>query len=157
MEILSDDTINWLQETFFERQVSREEFEELTKAEELHQVVDNYNWDEGPELLQWIIESPLCDKGTALLIFWRANPVYHTQYSEDPKNWNSGGYQLVQAVLKKWQENGFSQGIIAYDPEKDYAAETDEEERGAWSIPADMRNATPGEPWPDYDELYPYI
>lgn len=154
METLSLDRILWLEEHFFERQVERDDFDQLKTSEELHRVVENYNWDEGLQVMHWVLESPLCDKGTALLMFWRADPVYETQFSEDPKDWRSAGYQLVQKILEMWQNNQFSEGLISYDPVHDYAADTDAEGHGAWEIPADMRQPTKGEKWPDYNEMY---
>lgn len=154
MEILSMDKILWLEELFFEREVSREEFEQLKTAEELHRVVEQYNWGEGRKLMQWVIESPLCDKGTALLVFWRNGPIFYTKFSEDPKGWMSDGYKLAMQILDLWENNHFSEGLISYDPIKDFAAETDEESQGAWEIPQSMRLATKGDEWPNYTEMY---
>src|SRR5712691_6236599 len=44
--------------------------------DEWHQVAWNWNWDSGVEALQWIIRQPMCDRGTALLVYWMGGPRY---------------------------------------------------------------------------------
>ncbi len=46
-------------------------FDSLTSAEQYY-LASIYNWDDGVIVLKWIIESPICDKGTAMKIFWMA-------------------------------------------------------------------------------------
>ncbi len=45
----------------------------LKSKEELHVVAANYHWDGSEQLqsLYAIIDHPLCDAGTALLLFWK--------------------------------------------------------------------------------------
>ena len=42
-----------------------------------------YNWDDGVKVLQWIIDSDKCDKGTAIRIFWMAEPDYYFDYNSE--------------------------------------------------------------------------
>ena len=42
-------------------------FEKLNSADQYY-LAENYNWDNGVEILKWIIESEKCDKGTAFSI-----------------------------------------------------------------------------------------
>ena len=39
-------------------------FETLNSTDQYY-LAENYNWDDGVEILKWIIESKKCDKGTA--------------------------------------------------------------------------------------------
>lgn len=43
---------------------------------QLHEIADQWNWDDGLEELHLIIEHPACALGTALLIYWRGHPHY---------------------------------------------------------------------------------
>ncbi|MGN6211121.1 DUF4274 domain-containing protein [Parafilimonas sp.] len=36
---------------------------------EYHYITSIYNWDDGTEVLSWIINSSLCDSATAKMIF----------------------------------------------------------------------------------------
>lgn len=45
-----------------------EVFKKLNSTDQYF-LAENYNWDDGVEVLSWIINSPICDKGTAILIF----------------------------------------------------------------------------------------
>src|SRR5689334_7803455 len=42
----------------------------------LHLVASAYNWDDGFEIPFAILRSPLCDFGTALMLFWHAEPTH---------------------------------------------------------------------------------
>jgi hypothetical protein len=41
---------------------------------ELHYFAMNYNWDDGEDALRAVIDHPLCDMGTASMIYWSAQP-----------------------------------------------------------------------------------
>ena len=56
-------------------------FEKLNTTDQYY-LAENYNWDDGVEILKWIIESKKCDKGTASLIFWTSEPDYYFEKSE---------------------------------------------------------------------------
>jgi hypothetical protein len=45
--------------------------------EELHQFAGNYNCDCGAEGLRRVIRHPHCDRGTALMVFWRLGPGWY--------------------------------------------------------------------------------
>src|SRR6478735_2078171 len=57
-------------------------FKKLNSTDQFY-LAQNYNWDDGVEVLKWIIESKKCDKGTASLIFWSAEPDYYFEKSHD--------------------------------------------------------------------------
>jgi len=55
-----------------------EEITALTNSVELHQFAWNYNWgDDNWVYLNWIVRNPLCDKGTALLLYWKHVPRWY--------------------------------------------------------------------------------
>ncbi len=49
-----------------------------TKA--LHHKAQRYNWDDGLQNLEEILENRACDHGTALLIYWMGGPGYFRRY-----------------------------------------------------------------------------
>lgn len=58
----------------------RQKFEQLVHPAELHYLASIYNWDDGNTVPLWIVESPLCSKATAILVFWLTTPDYYRQY-----------------------------------------------------------------------------
>ena len=61
---------------------SREFFASVTDPEELHIFAGLYNWDGGVEDLQRVARHPLCDLGTALLVYWLGQPGFDLRYSD---------------------------------------------------------------------------
>ncbi|MBO2011415.1 DUF4274 domain-containing protein [Hymenobacter negativus] len=71
---ISQERANFLEANFFqfsfeEREPDRTLFDTITSPTELHYMAHIYNWDDGPEVLGWIIDSPYCDRGTSAMIF----------------------------------------------------------------------------------------
>ena len=150
---VSDDRLALLQANFFEfsfegRQPDRAVFDTIVNPVEYHLIAGNYNWDDGAEVLTWIIESPLCDKGTALMIFWRAQPDFYTQFlSVEEADYEAEVYQLVRAIMSKWEAGFYQTSHIAYDPTADpmagdIAAHHPKEK---WSIPTYLKQPIVGE------------
>lgn len=57
-------------------------FNELSSAEQYY-LASIYNWDDGITILNWIIDSTKCDKGTAIMIFWMSEPDYYFDHAEE--------------------------------------------------------------------------
>ncbi len=102
---------------------TREEFEKLTTAEELHYLALNHNWDCGVEVVQWIIESNLCSEATALMIFWLARPEYYTEYRWDakeiPQYLDIEVFDLIRTIVEKYKKGFYKKTSIAYNPKED--------------------------------------
>lgn len=49
--------------------------------EERHLLVLHWNWDDGQKEINWIIDQPDTDRGTALLIYWLISPRYLHQFA----------------------------------------------------------------------------
>ena len=74
-------------------------FKTLNSAEQYY-LADNYNWDDGPKVLQWIVDSSNCDKGTACLIFWRAEPDYYFDYTSNTVDeYEKDIWLLLQSII----------------------------------------------------------
>lgn len=128
---------------------------QLTSPEELHQLALNYNWDDGVETPAWIIKQPFCDRGTALLLFWRAapRPYYYAYANRDDVphsmiyEYDLSLYDLVQELEEKYLSDFFTHQNIAFNPANDYGTNWINEyldvERKK-EIPSIMFESTPG-------------
>src|SRR4051812_5920498 len=45
-----------------------------------HKFAIGFNWDFGTDVAQWIVDQPGCDRGTALHLYYAAQPGYYAQY-----------------------------------------------------------------------------
>ncbi len=171
MKILSKEKIEYIENNFFEMGhggYDIKAFETLTCSEELHQLAKKYNWDDGVQVMEWIIESPLCDKGTALLIYWHLDVGYYQKYScQDEANKIRRGevlvnysYRLLMNIQGKFLANHYRQEKIKFDPCNYLGSNLikerapDEEDPVKWDIPDAMKKATEGEDFPDYRVMY---
>jgi|SRR5215207_489196 len=71
-------------------------------APEWHGVAVNWNWDNGPEPLLWIVDQPGCDRATALTLFWMCDPYHHMDEGHHRYDPRGEGYQLVHRILGNW-------------------------------------------------------
>jgi len=121
-----------------------EKFKTLN-SEEQYFLADKYNWDDGTIVLDWIIDSPKCDKGTASLIFWRAEPDFYFDFTADTiVDYEKPVWTLLQKIIKKFRDNGFKNNKLKFDPigegyKTDWKTEFD-----IWEIPAELKVATKG-------------
>lgn len=58
----------------YETESITENLKQLESTQEIHEFATNYNWDYGIEPLKLILQHPLCDRGTALKIYWLGQP-----------------------------------------------------------------------------------
>lgn len=94
----------------------------FTRSEKLFVRTELYNWDNGHERLYQTLDSEHCDKATALMIYWRADPsFYYSRYSSEaevPEGWQLDGYKLMKEAEKRLLENNFPE-TIGYTPDED--------------------------------------
>src|SRR5262245_5361282 len=96
---LSDEEFDALTDADHER-VYDDFFATAEDSEELHIFADNFNWDcESGELKQ-LIQHPLCDLGTALLIYWRGQPGYYLRYAtkQEAEPYERKAYSLLRDI-----------------------------------------------------------
>lgn len=130
--------------------------QQITTPEELHQLAINYNWDDGIGIPDWIIRQPFCDRGTALLVFWRAAPrPYYGYANRDEVLKKQGGifddevdyYDLVKEIETRYLAGFYSQQNIAFDPNNDEGTIRTQiylEYEAKQELPPIMLIATPG-------------
>jgi hypothetical protein len=130
----------------------RDGIDTLQTAVELHQLAWNWNWDDLQDVPRQIIRHPLCDRGTALLIYWRAAPRWYYQFANRDEvaskhAWSLPHYDLVKEIEERYVAGGYSQGEIAFDPSNDegidWIAEYEDEE-SKQLIPDIMNEPSPG-------------
>ncbi len=109
MKKLTKNKIKFIVDNFYEKStIDYKKLEKLKSAEELHFLAKIYNWDFDLNVLRKIIQSPNCDKATALMIFWRACPEDILEFSnEEEAGYESESYNLIQEIIEKYLANKF--------------------------------------------------
>jgi len=95
-------------------------------AEELHAFVNVMNWDGGgADRLSRVLAHPLCDRGTALMIYWLARPRFYIKYGTRERVrdelWPSAldDYDLLCDIERRFAANDFATADIPFNPADD--------------------------------------
>ncbi|MCU8008923.1 MAG: DUF4274 domain-containing protein [Shewanella sp.] len=89
---------------------------DLQSMEELHFVAANLNWDnDDPDMVRAIIEHPLCDAGTALLLYWYGQGFYYST----PETLDTPFGQLFKTITDRFVARGYASYKIHFDPIKE--------------------------------------
>ena len=150
---LSQDQIDFIEENFFEYSFENEDelpdktlFDQLSHPAELFYLAHIYNWDDGTDVLQWIVDSPLCSKATASLIFWRSQPDYYRRYTlagDSNVALNDGEVlSLLHSIIQKYENDDFCSIAIAFDPEPELESLTAKDPK--WEVPEALFNKLEG-------------
>ena len=141
---------NFLDLSFQDQKPDRAVFDSITDPAELHYLTDIHNWDDGVEVLSWIIDSPYCDWGTAALIFWRSQPDFYTEYAQESEmSLADGTLSLLKRIMQNWERGFYVRQHVAYNHREDPAAEKDYGNNpwSKWQIPAYLIEPTKGKPY----------
>jgi hypothetical protein len=114
-------------------------FNQLTHPAELHYLADIYNWDDGVLVLKWILDSALCSRSTANLLFWRSAPDYYLQFDlsgDECPSHNMTGFFVIKKILEKYENNNFCDVKIQFSPTKEIEKILTKEQK--WKIPSGM-------------------
>ena len=147
---LSKQQTDFIKDNFFELSFSgqepdRKSFDKIETPAQLHYLANIYNWDDGAEVLDWIISSPRCDKGTALLLFWSAEPDYYTKFdNKSEADSDQEIYLLLRKIIANWQSGFYKQERFKFDSiaegyDVDYRYPDEK-----WMIPDEMKKPTSG-------------
>jgi hypothetical protein len=85
--------------------------------DEWHRWALAWNWDYGVELLEWIVAQPNCDKGTALDIYYAAQPDYFARFASVEEAAKASDPYLVAMMPKiceMWRDGAYP--TYAYRP-----------------------------------------
>lgn len=119
-------------------------FTSLNAAEQYY-LTDIYNWDDGPIVLQWIIDSPKCDKGTAAKIFWNAEPDYYFDFTaETIDEYEKDVWNLLQSILRRFRANDFSSSQFKFIPSEEGYKTDWSTNFDIWEIPKELKNGING-------------
>ncbi len=131
--------------SFDDRDPQPEDYKLLDSASSLHYLADIYNWDDGEEVLDWIISNPKCDKGTALMIFWRAEPDYYTRYQDETDaDHDAEEFRFVKKIIHNFETGFYKREQIHYDPSADGHDVDYIDKNAKWEIPDLMKKSTKG-------------
>ena len=142
----------FIQENFIEFSFEKEDgylpdfklFEKLNSTDQYY-LARNYNWDDGVEILKWIIESKKCDKGTASLIFWTSEPDYYFEKSESEiSDYEKDTFLLLNRIVEKYNKKEFTKSTLKYDPTDRASSVNWDKQNPEWNIPEEIKKATKG-------------
>ena len=121
-------------------------FEKLNSTDQYY-LAQHYNWDDGIEVLKWIIESRKCDKGTASLIFWASEPDwYFEKFENEIPGYEKDTFLLLKRIVEKFNKKEFRKSNLKYDP-TDRVNRIDWSKQNAeWNIPDEIKRPTKGRP-----------
>ncbi len=88
-------------------------------AEDLYRRAQTHDLSEGYLLLRNILKHQNCDRGTALMMYWRARPEYFTRYSKEDEiqRWERINYKFVKLIEEKYTT--ITNEVVIYDPHED--------------------------------------
>lgn len=143
--IIQKTRVSFIQEHFFEWsfgkpksfQPNRDAFSNLDHPADLHFLAYIYNWDDGSMVLEWLLDSLLCTRSTANLLFWRAAPDWYLKYSlndiEACPSHARDGLIVLQKIVNKYHANAFSDFQIEFDPTSEIERITTKDPK--WTFP----------------------
>lgn len=124
------------------------EYLQKSDPDEWHKIARGWNWDGGVGPLSWLIRQPQCDRGTALLIYWKGGPGFLKQYGtreEVPGFISVEQYDLSKEVEGRLLSGFYGRHDIAFNPRdhEDYDWTTRHDEASE-KIPQQLFDATSG-------------
>ncbi len=149
MYLIGTNRTKFIRDKFFEtsfdnKTVDKADFEKLTSSE-LHYLASIYNWDDDKDVLTWIANSTKCDKGTALLIFWRSEPDFYTRFdNEQEADYEADVYRLVRNIIDNFSSGFYKNSRISYDPNEDEHDVYYKDPKSKWQIPDELKRPIQG-------------
>ena len=86
--------------------------------EQLDAFVQSWNWDGGNERLKQILEHPLCERATALRVYWLGSPQYYLQYRDrsEVRDYELDAWDFLRWIEERYADSQFVDGDIYYSP-----------------------------------------
>lgn len=108
---------------------NRRDFAKLKSSEALHSLAGHFNWDGGVRVMHWVVESKLCDKATAMMIYWLANPghFYSDRYSSHQDLATDETFQLIKKIEENVRRGFYKKENIFYDPQSTHIGQVERE------------------------------
>ncbi len=93
--------------------------------------------------LYWVIDRPKCDKGTASLIFWRAESGFYFQFTAQTiEEYEKPVWNLLQHIVNIFKDNGFKNEKLKFDPKAEGYKTDWKMELDIWEIPTELKTIT---------------
>ena len=121
-------------------------FASATDPRELHLFALSYNWDQGLEPLIAIAEHPICDRATALYLYWGTGAEWFLQYTsaDQVAPHEEESYAFMKSIEQRYLSDVYHSSGIGFDP-TDWAG-VYEEQRGDARLPEQMYLPVEGAP-----------
>lgn len=93
----------------------------LTSSKKIELYVEGYDYDQGCQALLTIMSHPLCDRGTALAMFWRSGSAYLLRYGsrQEVPVVDLDGYDLVKGIETRYLADDFTHRSVVFNPRSD--------------------------------------
>ncbi len=124
---------------------------QIESPEELHAFANEFNWDCGCKEMSDVVRHPLCDLGTALLIYWHAGPSYFLQYADrsEVRDHEIEQLTLIEEIEQRVNDQQYKTATQPFDPRKDQGTDRttlyDDLAKGL-----EIRKKTPFHPIPSF-------
>ena len=115
-------------------------FKKLT-TEELHQFVQNYNFDDGLEPFEWIVKQKHCDKGTALCLYWHLEPDFHCE--KNRRDASNQDIELIKEIENRFLTGFYENEQFAFNPKTEFLTPI----KNTSCLPKEMLEKTNGIPF----------
>jgi hypothetical protein len=114
--------------------------QELARVEspvELHYFAMNYNWDNGEDAVRAVIDHPLCDMGTASMIYWLAQPDLLLGWEAEGRCSKSelDDLAFVKRLQIRLLERDFGHRQIRFDPRNFLGVDYTQPDAGSTGMP----------------------
>ena len=106
---------DFIETSFPNKELSRAKrnFKKLNTWDQFY-LASIYNWDDGVEILNWIITSKKCAKATASLIFWSSDPDYYLNNKKQLRPEDEKVKDLLLNIIEKFKSNSFNWNLISF-------------------------------------------
>ena len=116
---------------------------QVESPEELHEFVDRWNWDGGTEPIRRALAHPRCDRGTALMVYWRIDPIFYLLPEHNTREkvrtnlWPDAlvHWDMLRDIERRLAGNDFETARVPYDPANDRGRDRTVQRRKRRPIP----------------------
>lgn len=131
----------------------KKSYKKLT-SEEWHQFVLNYNYDNGNEPFEWLVKQKICDKGTALCLYWHLQPdFYCNNENTSIQNAADNDDLLIKEIETRFVEGFYERELFSFDPKKEFL----KSETNVSCIPKVMQEKTAGTSFERIDVEFAFL
>jgi hypothetical protein len=123
---------------------------QVSSSLELHYFSSHHNWDGGIHSLEMVVSHPLCDAGTALMIFWLGQPGYFFG-KEALEIYEVPQFRLLKDIQQRYIKGKFASHDIFVDPASVLGMNLLQEnsfESGFTQIESKLKSPSPGQEAP---------